>query len=194
MNNRPYQFPIQVGSLTTNVEEQFFMLTRGDKVVGGELTSSRCVHRDCPEGRKGATLGQSRRRGKDTDRRKTNYAGIVKVTQERSWRPEDCKWRAVVLSAKPEISGEVMGEGTQGAYRCKSRRYVRSNIFLATGEALTGSDKDKGGYNVADPRKFSLKPASESEMAIVALLPRVSKALGSEGPLVFSSFTGGKSV
>ena len=35
MKSRPYQFPIQVGSLTTNVLEQSDMLMRSDKVVRG---------------------------------------------------------------------------------------------------------------------------------------------------------------
>ena len=47
---------------------------------------------------------------------------------------------------------------------------------------------------MANPRKVSFKSASESEMVIVALVLGVSKALRSEGPLVFSSFTEGKGV
>lgn len=170
------------------------MLTRGDKVVGGELTSSRCVHRDCPQGRKGVTLGRPRRRGKGTDRRITNCAGIVKVTRGRSWSPGTSKRRSVVRSEKPEISEEVMGKGTQGTYRCKSRRYVWKDIFLGTGETLSGSDKDKGRYKVANPRKVSFMSGSGSEMVIVAIGLRDSKTLGSEGPLVFSGFAEGWGV
>jgi hypothetical protein len=87
-----------------------------------------------------------------------------------------------------------MGKGTQGAYRCKSRRYAWKDIFLGTGETLSGSEEDKGRYKVANPRKVSFTSDSGSEMVIVALGLGVSKAPGSEGPLVFSGFAEGWGV
>jgi len=197
MKNRNHQFLIQVGSLTTNLKEQSFRLTRGDKVVGGKLRKPLWFVVDaCAEafesGRR--TLSQPKQRGKDIDRRITNCAGIVKVTRGRSWSPGTSKRRSIVRLEKPEISEEVMGKSTQGTYRCKSRRYVWKDIFLGTGETLTGSVKDKGRYKVVDPRKVSFMSVSESVMVIVAIILGVSKAFRSEGPLVFSGFTEGWGV
>ena len=188
MKDRPYQFPIQVGSLTTSVEEQFSMLKRGDNVAGGNLASNRCVHRGCPKGiYKRETPSQPERQGKSTDRRQTNYAGIVKVTQIKSWMSGDCEWRPAVRLGKPEASGEEMGISTQRAHRCKSRRYVLNGHFLRNWGDLDMSLRGKRKYNAESPLKSFSKRIKESEMTIVALLLRVSKALGSEGSLAFGS-------
>jgi hypothetical protein len=195
LKDRPYQFPVQVGSLTTSVEEQSSMLKRGDNVAGGNLASSRCVHRGCPKGiDKRETPSQPKRQGKSADRRQTNYVGVVKVTQMESWMSGDCEWRPVVLSGKSETREEEMGESTFGAHRRKSRWYVFNGHFMRNWGDLDMSRRGKREYKVEYPLKTFLKHIKESEMTIVALILRVSKALRSEGSLVFSVCFGGRSA
>lgn len=195
MENRPYQYPIQVGSLTTNVSEQSDMLMRSDNVEGGNLASSRCVHRCCPDGyKKQETLSQSNRQGKDADRRTTNYESIVKVNQIKNWMSGDWKGRATVLLAKPEISEEEMGESTQRPSRCKSRRYATKRQSLSNWGDPVKSRKGKERYKVADPLKFNPVLNRESEMTIVAIESGGSKTLESEGSLAYSGLLGGRSV
>ena len=107
MDKRPYQFPIQVGSLTPSLEKQFFRLMRGDKVVGGKFHGSRCVHQGRSEEiYNETTLGQSRRRGKGADRRKTNHVGIVIRS----------------LNKKLEVQETVSGNSTMSGGSLKSLR------------------------------------------------------------------------
>lgn len=195
MENRPYQYPIQVGSLTTNVSEQSDMLMRSDNAEGGNLTSSRCVHQNCPKGiYKRETLSQSNRQGKDADRRLTNYVSIVKVNQIKNWMSGDWKGRATVLLAKPDTSGEEMGKSTQRPSRCKSRRYAIKRQPLSNWGDPVKSRKGKERYKVADPLKFNPVLNRESEMTIVAIEPGDSKTPESEGSLAYSGLLGGRSV
>jgi hypothetical protein len=168
MKHRPYQLPVQIGSPATSVEEQSFVLKRGDKVAGGNLASSSCVQRGCPKGiYKRETPGQPKRQGKGADRRSTNYAGVVKVTRIKSWMSGDCEWRPVVLSGKPDTSGVEMGECTREARRRKSRRYAFKGHFLRNWGGLDMSGDGKSGYKAVCPSKSHSKHIKESEMAIV---------------------------
>lgn len=195
MRDRPYQFPIQVGSLTTSVEERFFMLMRGDNVAGGNLTSSRCVHRDCPKGiYKRETFSQPKRQGKNADRRLTNYAGVVKVSQIKSWMSGDCEWATRRSIGEARSSEEEMGKCTQRAHRRKSRRYAFKGHILRNWGDLDMSHRGKREYKVVCPLKSLLKHTKESEMTIVALLLKVSKAFRSKGSLAFSVYSGGRSA
>jgi len=198
---RPCQDPIQAGSLTTNVTEQSDTLTRGDKVSEGKLFApideSSCEQRNHHKGTKGrATLNPSNWQGKDTDRRETNYASLVKVAQSRNGWTGGKKGRAVVLLAKSAIAGEAMGRRTQRPSRGKSRRYVTNNIHnLSNWRDPDGypQEKDKG-RDKACRLKLLLKPGRESEMPIVAIRQRDSKPFWSEGALAFSSLPEGGSV
>ena len=177
MKDRPYQFPIQVGSLTTSVEEQSSMLMRGDNVAGGKSLL-----------KEGITLSQLWRQGKEVGRRITNRVGIVKVTRIKSWMSEDCEWRPVVLSGKPETSEEEMGISTQGACRCKNGRHISEYHQLGNWRDLDVSLSGKGEYKVEYPLKSLLKHIKESEMTIVPFVLRVSKAFKRKGSLAWMGF------
>ena len=193
MRNRPYQFPIQVGSLTTSVEEQSSMLMRGDNVAGGKslltVVSSRCVHRGFRERiKEEITLSQLWRQGKEVGRRITNRVGIVKVTRIKSWMSGDCERRPTVLSGKPETSEEEMGISTQGACRCKNGRHISEYHQLGNWRDLDVSLSGKGEYKVEYPLKSLLKHIKESEMTIVPFVLRVSKAFKRKGSLAWMGF------
>lgn len=207
LKSRPYQFPIQVGSLTTNVSEQSDMLMRSGKDREGKsiapIDSSSGVPRDYHKGIKGKiTLNSSYWQGKRADCRTTNYVSLVKVTQPNNGLAGEWKGRATVLLAKSVISGVVMGRSTQRPSRGKSRRYALKQ--------LSGNWRDpnkfpinlgKEGYKACRLKLFPMF-IRESEMLIVALIQRVSKAFWSEGfilnaregALAFSSLLGGRSV
>ncbi len=158
MKHRPYQLPVQIGSLATSSGERFPGLMRGDKVAGGNLASSSCVQRGCPKGiYKRETPGQPRRQGKGADRRSTNHAGVVKVTRIKSWMSGDCEWRPVVLSGKPDTPGVEMGECTREAHRRRGtlwvRRYAFKGHFLRTWGGLDMSGDGKRGYKAVYPSK-----------------------------------------
>lgn len=166
---RPCQDPIQAGSLTTNVTEQSAALTRGDKAREGKpftpIDESSCEQRNHHKGTKGkATLNPSNWQGKDTDRRETNYASLVKVTQSSNGWTGIKEGRATVLLAKSAIAGEAMGRRTLRPSRGKSRL------------------------------KLYPKFVRESEMPIVAIRQRDSKPFWSGGALAFSSLPEGGSV
>lgn len=193
MKHRPYQLPVQIGSLVTSSGERFPGLMRGDKVAGGNLASSSCVQRGCPKGiYKRETPGQPKRQGKGADRRSTNHAGVVKVTRIESWMSGDCEWRPVVLSGKPDTPGVEMGECTRGAHRRKSGRYAAKRHFLRNWGGLDMSGDGKSGYKAVCPSKSCLKHIKESEMAIVPDVSGDSKTSEREGPLVFSVYVGGR--
>ena len=171
------------------------MLMRGDNVAGGNLTSSRCVHRDCPKGiYKRETFSQPKRQGKNADRRITNYAGVVKVTQMESWMSGDCERRPTVRLGKPDTREEEMGECTFRTHRRKSRRYAFKGHILRNCGDLDMSHRGKREYKMVCPLKSLLKHIKESEMTIVPLGLGVSKALKREGSLAFSVYTGGRSA
>ena len=166
MKHRPYQLPVQIGSLATSSGERFPGLMRGDKVAGGNLASSSCVQRGCPKGiYKEETPGRPKRQGKGADRRMTNYAGVVKVTRIKSRMSGDCEWRPVVLSGKPDTPGVEMGESTRGALRRKSRRYAFKRHHLRNWGGLDMSVSGKRGYKAVCPSKSFSKHIKESEMA-----------------------------
>lgn len=208
MENRPYQYPIQVGSLTTNISEQSDMLMRSDNVEGGKpqgntkgglwlAPKALCGNAeltDCKTPKGEVTLSQSNRQGKDADRRSTNYVSIVKVNQIKNWMSGDWKGRATVLLAKPDTSGEEMGKGTQRPSRCKSRRYAFKRQPLSNWGDPVKSRKGKERYKVADPLKFNPVLNRESEMTIVAIESGDSKTPESEGSLAYSGLLGGRSV
>lgn len=197
MRRRPYQYPIQVGSLTTRPWGDLWKLMRGDNVAGGKflpaVVRSRLVNRNYRErAREGMTPSQPMRQGKSADRRQTNYVSVVKVTQERSWRLGDCGWATRCSIGEARSSEEEMGKCTQRAHRRKSRRYVLNGHFLRNWGCLDMSVRGKGEYKAESPLKSLLKHIKKSEMTIVALILRVSKALGSEGSLAFSVYCGGR--
>ena len=196
---RPYQFPVQVGSLTTTIGEQSFMVMRGDNVSGGKLTSSRGVPQGCPEReyQKRVTLSPTYWQGKGADRRSTNYVSLVKVTQLYIGMVGYCKGRPAVLSGKPEISGVVMGKDAQRPCRGKSRRYATGTTHLLSN--WRGPDRPQGitlrkeGYK-AGRLKILPRPVRKSEMTIVAFESGDSKTPESEGSLAFSGLLGRRSV
>ena len=193
MRNRPYQFPLQVGSLTTNVLEQSDTLMRGDNVAGGKplvpVDSSRYEHRGYRERTEiEETHSQSRRQGKGADRRTTNHASIVKVNQIENWMSGYWKGRATVLLAKFEISGEEMGRSTQRPSRCKSGRYAIKRQLSGNWGDPVKSCKGKERYKVAYPLKFNLMLNRGSEMFIVAIESGNSKIPESEGTLVWIGY------
>jgi len=175
------------------------MLMRGGKVSEGKsfapIDSSSGVPRGYHKEIKGkATLNPSYWQGKEADRRTTNYVSLVKVTQPSNGRAGECKGQATVLLAKSEISGVEMGTSTQRPYRGKSRRYALKqlsgnwrdpNKFPING--------DKEGHKACRLKLFPMFIRG-SEMSIVAIVFKVSKALKSEGALAFSSLLGGRSV
>src|SRR3990167_11237173 len=196
---RPYQFPLQVGSLTTNVLEQSDTLMRGDNVAGGKplvpVDSSRYEHRGYRERTEiEETPSQSRRQGKGADRRTTNHASIVKVNQIENWMSGYWKGRATVLLAKFEISGEEMGRSTQRPSRCKSGQYAIKRQLSGNWGDPVKSRKGKERYKVAYPLKINLMLNRGSEMFIVALKSGDSKTPESEGTLAFSGLSGRRSV
>jgi hypothetical protein len=75
------------------------------------------------------TRSQSERQGKEVGRRITNHIGIVKVSQMKSGMSGDCEGRPAVLSGKPVISVEGMGESTQRPCRCKSGRHILKHLL-----------------------------------------------------------------
>lgn len=141
MKSRPYQFPIQVGSLTTNILEQSNMLMRSDKAVRGKthlaVDSKRCVHRGYREQiKEELTLGWLRPQGKDIGCRTTNHESIVKVNQIKSQMSGDRKGRANFRLAKPEISGGENGKAPRDLLGVKVDGMCSKDNFKATGETL----------------------------------------------------------
>lgn len=190
---RFYQFPIQVGSLTTNVSEQSGMLMRSDKVSEGKpfapIDSSSGAPRGYHEEIKGkATLYPPYWQGKEADRRLTNRVGVVKVTQSSSGLIGDCEGRVPVRWAKPEISGVEMGRCTRRPCRRKSGRYVLKQLSGNWRDPNMSLREGKGRYNVESPLKFQPKHIRGSEMLILAIGQKVSKAFWSEGALAWVGF------
>ena len=177
---KSYQFPIQVGSLTTRALGDWCNLMRGDNVAGGK---SGCYKR--------MTLSQPKRQGKNADRRLTNYAGVVNVTQMESWMSGDCERRPTVRLGKPDTREEEMGECTFGTHRRKSRRYAFKGHVLRNWGDLDISRMGKREYKMVCPLKSLLKHIKESEMTIVPIVLGVSKASKREGSLAFSAYCGG---
>jgi hypothetical protein len=172
MKHRPYQLPVQIGSLATSVGERFLVLKRGDKVSEGKpccpIDSSSGVpqgyHKDVEVE---ATLNPTYWQGKGADRRSTNYAGVVKVTRMYSGLSGDCEWRPFVRLGKPDTLGVEMGKSTREARRRKSRRYAFKGHFLRNWGGLDMSGDGKSGYKAVCPSKSHSKHIKESEMAIV---------------------------